>query len=77
MDSGELRERLARIEENLKDHMRRSALLEERQDVDRALVLKTVSAMEKIEARNSVIFAVGAGILPLAVLLLQLWKTFH
>jgi hypothetical protein len=77
MQPSELRERLARIEENLKEHMRRSDLLEKRQDENRTMVQQTVAVVQKIETRNSLIFAMGAGLLPLASLIAQLWKIFH
>lgn len=77
MQPAEFRERLARIEvqlevnnRHLADHMKRTQLLEERQT-------KVISTIEKIETRNSLIFAMGAGLLPLASLIVQLWKIFH
>lgn len=57
--------------------MRRSDLLEKRQDENRTMVQQTVAVVQKIETRNSLIFAMGAGLLPLASLIAQLWKIFH
>ena len=77
MDMSELRERLARIETlqgahntQLADHMERTRILEERQD---AFFL----TLAKIETRFSVALTVGAALIPLASLLLQLWKSFQ
>jgi hypothetical protein len=73
----ELRERLARIEvlldtynKSLELHMRRTDLLEQRQQ-------SVIATLQKIETRNSIIFAMGAGLLPLASLVVQLWRIFQ